>query len=104
MGAIREDFEKLLSRVAFEQEFANTAGKTCQLDDGEPVDVTSTARNALAKSLLYHLRNLEADAIDGQFDGVRDDSSRSSENNGCYPTTLMLRLTSTNGVLRRCGH
>ncbi|MFP9193922.1 hypothetical protein ACLI4Q_20150 [Natrialbaceae archaeon A-CW1-1] len=24
----REDFEKLLSRVAFEQEFANTTGKT----------------------------------------------------------------------------
>ncbi|WP_235019648.1 hypothetical protein [Natrialba sp. INN-245] len=69
----REDFEKLLSRVAFEQEFANIAGKTCQLDDGEPVDITSTARNGLAKSLLYHLRNLEADAIDGQFDGVRDD-------------------------------
>ncbi len=62
-----------LSRVAFEQEFANTAGKTCQLNNGEPVDVTSTARNGLAKSLLYHLRNLEADAIDDQFDGVRDD-------------------------------
>ncbi|WP_255291534.1 transposase [Natrinema sp. CBA1119] len=30
-------------------------------------------RNGLAKSLLYHLRNLEADAIDDQFDGVRAD-------------------------------
>ncbi|UHQ98088.1 transposase (plasmid) [Natrinema zhouii] len=69
----RESFEKLLSRVTFEQEFANTAGKTCQLNNGEPVDVTSTARNGLAKPLLYHLRNLEADAIDDQFDGVRDD-------------------------------
>ncbi|MCU4752071.1 transposase [Halobacteria archaeon AArc-curdl1] len=69
----REDFLDVLSRVAFEQEFANTAGKTCQLDHGEPVDVTSTARNGLAKSLLYHLRNLEMDAIDDQFDGVRDD-------------------------------
>ncbi len=69
----REDFLEVLSRVAFEQEFANTAGKTCQLDHGESVDLTSTARNGLAKSLLYHLRNLEADAIDDQFDGVRHD-------------------------------
>jgi len=69
----REDFLNVLSRVAFEQEFANTAGKTCQLDRGEPVDVTSTARNGLAKSLLYHLRNMDVDAIDTQFDGVRDD-------------------------------
>lgn len=32
----REDFQKVLSRIAFEQEFANTGGKTCQLDHGEP--------------------------------------------------------------------
>jgi hypothetical protein len=68
----REDFEKILSRIAFDQEFANTGGKTLQLDRDEPVDVTSTARNSLAKSLLYHLRNLSTDAIDAQFDGVRD--------------------------------
>ncbi len=36
------------------------------------MDVTSTAGNPLAKSLLYHLRNLPTDAIDDQFDGVRD--------------------------------
>jgi len=35
------------------------------------VDVTSTTRNPLAKSLLYHLRNLSTDAIDDRFDGVR---------------------------------
>ncbi len=69
----REDFLEVLSRAAFEQEFANTAGKTCQLDQRESVDITSTALNGLAKSLLYHLRNLEADAIDGQFDGVHHD-------------------------------
>ncbi len=69
----REDFLEVLSRIAFDQEFANTGGKTYQLDHNEPVDITSTARNSLAKSLLYHLRNLEADAIDEQFDGVRDD-------------------------------
>jgi hypothetical protein len=68
----REDFEKILSRIAFEQEFANTGGKTLQLERDEQVDVTSTARNSLAKSLLYHLRNLSTDAINAQFDGVRD--------------------------------
>lgn len=68
----REEFLDLLSQIAFDQEFANTGGKTQQLDQGEPVDVTSTARNRLAKSFLYHLRNLSADAIDAQFDGVRD--------------------------------
>ena len=67
-----EDFEEVFSRIAFKQEFANTRGRTVQLDRSEPVDITSTARNPLAKSLLYHLRNLDADAIDAQFDGVRD--------------------------------
>ncbi|MFP9193932.1 transposase [Natrialbaceae archaeon A-CW1-1] len=69
----REDFEKLPSHVTFEQEFATTAGKNCQLNGGEPVDVTSTARNGLDKSLLYHLRNLQADAIELVVDGVRND-------------------------------
>jgi len=68
----REDFLEILSRIGFDQEFANTGGKTLQLARDERVDVTSTARNSLAKSLLYHLRNLSTDAIDAQFDGVRD--------------------------------
>ena len=68
----RGDFEKILSRIAFDQEFANTGGKTLQLDRDEHVDITSTARNPLAKPLLYHLRNLSTDAINDQFDGVRD--------------------------------
>ena len=68
----REDLLEVLSRIAFDQEFANTGGKTVQLDRSEPVDVTSTARNLLAKSLLYHLRQLDADAIELGVDGVRD--------------------------------
>jgi hypothetical protein len=67
----REDFEKVLSRIAFEQEFANTGGKTCQLNRDDPTDGLLPTRNSLAKSLLYHLRQLEQDAIDTQFDGVR---------------------------------
>ena len=60
----REDFLEILSRIAFDQEFANTGAKTLQLDRDEQVDITSIARNPLAKSLLYHLRNLSTDAID----------------------------------------
>jgi len=36
----REDFEQVLSRIAFDHEFANTGGKTIQLERSEPVDVT----------------------------------------------------------------
>jgi hypothetical protein len=68
----KADFLEILSRIAFDQEFANTGGKTLQLDRDEHVDVTSTARNSLAKSVLYHLRNLSTDAINAQFDGVRN--------------------------------
>jgi hypothetical protein len=30
------------------------------------------ARNQLAKSFLYHLRNLSTDALDAKFDAIRD--------------------------------
>ncbi|SEP30821.1 hypothetical protein SAMN05216388_10752 [Halorientalis persicus] len=59
----REDFEQVLSRSAFDHEFANTGGKTVQLGRSEPVEITSTARNPLAKSLLYHLRHIDADRL-----------------------------------------
>lgn len=65
-------FQEILSRITFDQKFVNTGGKTLQLERDEHVDVTATARNSLAKSLLYHLRNLSPDAITDQFDGVRD--------------------------------
>ncbi|ELZ63973.1 transposase IS4 family protein [Haloferax prahovense DSM 18310] len=68
----REDFREILSRIAIDHEFANTGGKTLQLERDEQVDLTSTARNPLAKSLLYHLRTLSTGAINDQFDGVRD--------------------------------
>ena len=42
------------------------------LNRDEHVDITATARNSLAKSLLYHLRNLSAKAITDPFDRVRD--------------------------------
>ena len=45
----REDLSEILSRIAFDQELANTGGKTLQLDRDEHVDITATARNSLAK-------------------------------------------------------
>ncbi len=38
----REDFQEILSRIAFDQELANTGGKTLQLDRDEHVDITAT--------------------------------------------------------------
>ena len=43
-------FKTKLSRIAFEQDFANTGGKTLQLDRDEHVDITATARNPLANT------------------------------------------------------
>lgn len=68
----RENFLEVLSRIAFEQEFANTGGKLQQLADDTLIAERLFTRNPLAKSLLYHLRQLETDAIKTQFDGVRD--------------------------------
>lgn len=68
----REDFQPVLSRIAFDNEFANAGAKAYQLARGEDVSVDSTARNPLARALLYNLRDLQADGIDDQFDAVRD--------------------------------
>ncbi|WP_233559336.1 MULTISPECIES: hypothetical protein [unclassified Halorubrum] len=68
----REKFREILSRIAFDQEFAKTSGKTLQLNGHEHVDITTRAPNSLVKSLLYHLRNFSADIITDQFDGVQD--------------------------------
>jgi len=68
----REEFTEIQSRIAFDQEFANTDCKTLQLDHDEQVDIIATARDSLAKSLQYHLRDLSTDAITNQFDGVRE--------------------------------
>jgi len=67
-----EDSLKVLARIAFDNEFANAGAKAYQLARGDEVDVGAESRNPLARALLYHLRGLEADAVDGQFDRVRD--------------------------------
>jgi len=67
-----EDFQGVLARIAFDNEFANAGAKAYQLARGDNVDVGAESRNSWARALLYHLRGLEADAVDDQFDRVRD--------------------------------
>jgi len=67
-----EDFQRVLARIAFDNEFANTGAKAYQLARGDAIAVDSDSRNALARALLYHLRGLDADAVDDQFDRVRE--------------------------------
>jgi IS4 transposase len=67
-----EDFQRVITRIAFDNEFANAGAKAYQLARGEDVDVGAESRNSLARALLYHLRGLDADAVDDQFDRVRD--------------------------------
>lgn len=67
-----EDFQRVLARVAFDNEFTNAGAKAYQLARGDGVDVEAGSRNPLARALLYHLRGLDADAVDSQFDRVRD--------------------------------
>jgi len=65
-----EDFARVLTRSAFEREFTNTSARHLQLARGEALDLED--RSPLAKSLLYNLGGMDADAIDAQFDGVRE--------------------------------
>ncbi|WP_254532911.1 transposase [Natrinema gelatinilyticum] len=67
-----EDFLEVLARIAFHNEFANTGARAYQLARGDDISIDATARNPLARALLYHLRGLDADAVDDQFDRVRD--------------------------------
>lgn len=58
-----EDFQRVLARIAFDSEFANTGAKAYQLARGDDIAIDATARNPLARALLYHLRGLDADAV-----------------------------------------
>ena len=69
----REDFEPVLSRIAFDNEFANAGAKAYQCARGDDVSLETTARNPLARALLYNLRDIDADGIDAQFDAVREE-------------------------------
>jgi hypothetical protein len=65
-----EDFEKVLARSAFDSESVCTIPRKSFISLGMTKSISSDG-GPLAKSLLYHLRNLGPDAVDAQFDGVR---------------------------------
>jgi hypothetical protein len=68
----RQQFERLLGRIALDNEFANAGAKAYQLARGEDVAVDTDARNPLARALLYHLRGLAPDAVDAQFTRIHE--------------------------------
>jgi len=47
-----EDFQRVLARIAFDNEFANAGAKAYQLARGDDVDVGAESRNPLARALL----------------------------------------------------
>jgi len=79
-----EDFIRVLTRSAFEQEFTNTSGRHLQLARDDALDFED--RSPLAKSLLYNLGTMETDAIDDQFDGVRDQLIAQTQKARQFPT------------------
>ena len=85
-----EDFARVLTRSAFEQEFTNTSARHLQLTRGDAPDLEDGS--PLAKSLLYNLGRMEADAIDAQFDGVRDQLIDQTKRARQFPTTAEAAL------------
>lgn len=67
----REDWLEVLSRIAFDNEFANAGAKAYQCARGDEISLETHTRNPLARALLYNLRDLDVDGIDDQFDAVR---------------------------------
>lgn len=53
-----EDFQRVLVRIAFDNEFANAGAKAYELARGDDIAVNSDSRNGLVRALLYHLCGL----------------------------------------------
>ncbi len=85
-----EDFVRVLTRSAFEREFTNTSARHLQLVRGADLDLED--RSPLAKSLLYNLGRMKPDAIDGQFDGVREEFFTQTRKARRFPTSAEVAL------------
>lgn len=68
----RTQFLDLLTHISLEDEFANAGAKTLRLRDDDPSRLRSDRRSGLAKELGRHLRNLDREQIQAQFDAVLD--------------------------------
>jgi len=85
-----EDFTRAFTWSAFEREFTKTSARHLQLAKGDALHLED--RSPLAKSLLYNLGEMDADAIDAQFDGVRDQLIVQTKKAQQFPTTTEAAL------------
>ena len=85
-----EDFSRVLTRSAFHREFTNTSARHLQLARGEELDLEE--RSPLSKSLLYHLGEMDADAINDQFDGIRGQFLAQARKARRFPPTAEVAL------------
>lgn len=82
---LSEDSARVITRSAFEREFTNTSATHLQLARGDALALEE--RSPLAKSLLYNLGTLAPDAIDGQFNGVREEFVAQTRRARRFPRT-----------------
>lgn len=68
-----EELTKLLVQCGFENDFANITAKRRRLDQPGVTEIDTEQPDPLAKALLYHLRTMDADAVEPQFDRVQQD-------------------------------
>ncbi|QIO25229.1 transposase [Haloarcula sp. JP-L23] len=85
-----EDFGEVLTRSAFERKFTNTSARHLQLARGDDLDLED--RSPLAKSLLYNLETMDADAIGEQFDVVRNQFIAQTHRARRFPNTAEVAL------------
>lgn len=94
-----EDVQRVLARIAFTNEFANTGAKAYQLACGDDIAVNTESRNPLARALFYHLRGLGADPVDAQFDHVRETIFAEAARNRVFTAQSTWRSTSMTGSI-----
>lgn len=68
-----EELTQLLVRSGFDNEVANITAKRRRLNQPETTEIEIDRPDPLAKALLYHLRTMDADAVEPQFDRVQQD-------------------------------
>lgn len=68
-----EELTKLLVRCGFTNEFANITAKRQRMDQPDSTEIETEQPDPLAKALLYHLRTMDADTVEPQFDRVQQD-------------------------------
>jgi hypothetical protein len=68
-----EELTKLLVQSGFANEFANITAKRRRLNQPEITEIDTDRPDPLAKALLYHLRTMDSDTVEPQFDRVQQE-------------------------------